>query len=144
MLLTVQGPSGSDLLGAADSLGTALTSVAGVAYVGPATLNPTGDTALLTLTATTSPQDADTQNLVKVLRDDAIPAATIDTGLTVDLGGVVPANVDTTQGVASRLPLFFGGVLLTSFVLLMMVFRSVLVPVKAVVMNLLASAAAFG
>ena len=144
MLLTVQGPSGSDLLGAADSLGTALTSVDGVAYVGPATLNPAGDTALLTLTATTSPQDADTQNLVKVLRDDAIPAATIDTGLTVDLGGVVPANVDTTQGVASRLPLFFGGVLLTSFVLLMMVFRSVLVPVKAVVMNLLASAAAFG
>ena len=56
----------------------------------------------------------------------------------------MPANVDTTEGVASRLPLFFGGVLLMSFLLLMMVFRSVLVPLKAVVMNLLASAAAFG
>jgi RND superfamily putative drug exporter len=56
----------------------------------------------------------------------------------------VAANVDTTRGVASRLPLFFGGVLLMSFLLLMMVFRSVLVPVKAVAMNLLASAAAFG
>ena len=57
---------------------------------------------------------------------------------------MVPANVDTTRGVAVRLPLFFGGVLLVSFLLLMMVFRSVLVPLKAVVMNLLASAAAFG
>jgi RND superfamily putative drug exporter len=118
--------------------------VDGVAYVSPPTLNPAGDTALLTLTATTSPQEAETQDLVQLLRDEAIPTATQGTGLRVQVGGVVPANVDTTQGVASRLPLFFGGVLLTSFVLLMMVFRSVLVPVKAVAMNLLASAAAFG
>ena len=132
------------LLGSADAVGTALASVDGVAYVGPATLNAAGDTAVLTLTATTSPQDAATEDLVQLLRDEAVPAATAGTGLTVDVGGLVPANVDTTQGVASRLPLFFGGVLLMSFVLLMMVFRSVLVPVKAVVMNLLASAAAFG
>ena len=57
---------------------------------------------------------------------------------------MVAANVDTTRGIADRLPLFFGGVLLVSFVLLMMVFRSVVVPLKAVIMNLLASAAAFG
>jgi RND superfamily putative drug exporter len=54
------------------------------------------------------------------------------------------ANLDITRGVADRLPLFFGGVLLVSFLLLMMVFRSVVVPLKAVAMNLLASAAAFG
>ena len=144
MLLTVQGASDGDLLASADSLGAALATVDGVAYISPATLNPEGDTALLTLTATTAPQDAATQELVQLLRDEAIPAATVSTGLTVGVGGVVPANVDTTQGVASRLPLFFGGVLLTSFVLLMMVFRSVLVPLKAVVMNLLATAAAFG
>jgi RND superfamily putative drug exporter len=144
MLLTVQGMSDADLLAAADTVGTALGKVTGVAYVGPATLNTTGDTALLTLTATTSPQDAQTQDLVRLLRDQAVPAATADTGLNVDVGGLVPANVDTTEGVASRLPLFFGGVLLMSFVLLMMVFRSVLVPLKAVLMNLLASAAAFG
>jgi putative drug exporter of the RND superfamily len=144
MLLTVRDPSDSNLLGSADAVGTALRSVDGVAYVSPAALNPAGDTALLTLTATTSPQDAQTQDLVQLLRDEAIPTATDGTGLTVDVGGVVPANVDTTQGVASRLPLFFGGVLLMSFVLLMMVFRSVLVPVKAVAMNLLASAGAFG
>jgi RND superfamily putative drug exporter len=144
MLLTVQGSSDGTLLTAADAVGSALGEVDGVAYVGPASLNPAGDTALLTLTATTSPQDSATDDLVHLLRDEAVPAAIQGTDLTVDVGGPVPANVDTTQGVASRLPLFFGGVLLTSFLLLMMVFRSVLVPVKAVVMNLLASAAAFG
>ena len=144
MLLTVQGSPDGELLGSADAVGAELREVDGVAHVGPATLNPAGDTALLTLTASTSPQDGATQDLVEVLRDEAIPTATAGTGLDVDLGGLVPANVDTTQGVASRLPLFFGGVLLMSFVLLMMVFRSVLVPIKAVVMNLLASAGAFG
>jgi RND superfamily putative drug exporter len=144
MLLTVQNPSESDLVASATTVGTALAEVGGVAYVSPATVNPSGDTAVLTLTASTSPQDAQTQDLVQRLRDDAIPAITAGTDLTVHVGGVVPANVDSTAGVASRLWLFFGGVLLTSFLLLMMVFRSVLVPVKAVVMNLLASAAAFG
>jgi putative drug exporter of the RND superfamily len=144
MLLTVQGSSDGTLLAAADAVGTALDGVDGVAYVGPASLNPAGDTALLTLTATTSPQDSATDDLVHLLRDEAVPAAIQGTDLTVDVGGPGPANVDTTQGVASRLPLFFGGVLLMSFLLLMMVFRSLLVPVKAVVMNLLASAAAFG
>jgi RND superfamily putative drug exporter len=143
LLLTVQG-STEDLLGSADTVGAALGEVAGVASVSPAILSPSGETALLTLTATTSPQDVATEELVLLLRDSAVPAATGGTSLTVEVGGPVAANVDTTRGVASRLPLFFGGVLLMSFLLLMMVFRSVLVPVKAVAMNLLASAAAFG
>ena len=143
LLLTVQG-SADDLVSSADAVGTALGDVSGVAYVSPAILSPSGDTALLTLTATTSPQDAATQDLVLLLRDSAVPAAVLGTDLTVEVGGPVAANLDSTRGVASRLPLFFGGVLLMSFLLLMMVFRSVLVPVKAVVMNLLASAGAFG
>jgi RND superfamily putative drug exporter len=93
---------------------------------------------------TTSPQDEATEGLVDRLREQSIPAATSGTGLTIDVGGLVASNVDTTRGVASRLPVFFGGVLLVSFVLLMTVFRSVVVALKAVVMNLLASAAAFG
>ena len=144
MLLTVQGESKRDLQQSADSVGTALRRTDGVAYVGPATLNEARDTAVLSLIPTTSPQDAATQELVDTLRDDSIPAAVSGTGLTTHLGGMVPANVDTTRGVADRLPLFFGGVLLVSFILLMMVFRSVLVPLKAVIMNLLVSAAAFG
>jgi RND superfamily putative drug exporter len=143
LLITVRGAP-DDLIGSADQVGTALGDVAGVAYVSPAILSPSGDTALLTLTATTSPQDAATADLVVRLRDSAVPAAIQGTELTVEVGGPVAANLDTTRGVASRLPLFFGGVLLMSCLLLMMVFRSLLVPVKAVAMNLLASAGAFG
>jgi RND superfamily putative drug exporter len=144
VLLTVQGTSNGDLASAADAVGDSLSKVDGVAFVAPAVVNPAGDTALVRLTPTTSPQDTVTEDLVRGLRDDSIPAATAGTGLTIAVGGLVAANVDNMKGTASRLPLFFGGVLLLSFVLLMMVFRSVVVPLKAVIMNLLASCAAFG
>ncbi len=144
LLLTVQGGAGADLQSAADSVGQRLGGVAGVATVRPAVLNPAGDTAVLQVVATTSPQDRATEDLVDRLRDRALPSATSGTDLRVDVGGLVAANLDTTRGTSDRMPLFFGGVLLVSFVLLMLVFRSVVVPLKAVVMNVLASAAAFG
>jgi RND superfamily putative drug exporter len=144
MVLTVQGASGTELLTASDAVGTALAEVSGVALVSPAAINDAGDTAVLTLVPSTSPQDEATEALVDTLRDTAIPDATSDTELTVAVGGTVASNLDITRGVAERLPLFFGGVLLVSFLLLMLVFRSVVVPLKAVIMNLLASAAAFG
>jgi putative drug exporter of the RND superfamily len=144
LVLTVQGASGSALLTASDTMGEQLTEVNGVALVSPAVINDAGDTAVLTVVPTTSPQDKDTETLVDTLRDTAIPDATADTGLSVAVGGMVASNLDVTRGVADRLPLFFGGVLLVAFLLLMMVFRSVVVPLKAVIMNLLASAAAFG
>jgi RND superfamily putative drug exporter len=144
MLLTVQGQSNGELLTSADAVGDKLREVGGVAFVGPAIVNEAGDTAVLTLVPTTSPQDKATEDLVGTLRDQSIPAATSGTGLTINVGGLAAANIDTTHGVSTRLPLFFGGVLLVSFILLMMVFRSVVVPLKAVIMNLLASAAAFG
>ena len=144
LVLTVQAASGTELLTASDTLGTELAEVSGVALVSPAVINGAGDTAVLTVVPTTSPQDETTEDLVDTLRETAIADATSDTGLTVAVGGTVASNLDITRGVADRLPLFFGGVLLVSFVLLMMVFRSVVVPLKAVIMNLLASAAAFG
>jgi putative drug exporter of the RND superfamily len=144
MLLTVQGGPDGGLPAAADAVGDRLREVDGVAFVGPAVVNETGDTALLRLVASTSPQDAATEDLVDTLRDEAVPAATAGTDLSVEIGGMAAANLDSTRGVVDRLPLFFGGVLLVSFLLLMLVFRSVVVPLKAVVMNLLASAAAFG
>ncbi len=144
ILLTVQGSSGPALRDATTALGERLRAVPGVALVRPAVVNDAGDTAVLSLVPTTSQQDAATSSLVDVLRDTSIPAATAGTGLTVQVGGLVAVSLDATGGVTSRLPVFFGGVLLLSFLLLMAVFRSVVVPAKAVVMNLLASAAAFG
>jgi RND superfamily putative drug exporter len=144
IVLTVQGPADGGLLTATDAVGEQLAKTEGVARVSPAVVNEAGDTAVLSLFATTSPQDEATEGLVDTLRDTAVPDAIAGTGLNVDVGGMAAANLDITRGVADRLPLFFGGVLLVSFLLLMMVFRSVVVPLKAVVMNVLASAAAFG
>jgi RND superfamily putative drug exporter len=144
LLLTVQGRTGPALQTSADAVGNQLSQVDGVAAVEPAVVNPSGDTALLRVVPTTAPQDEATADLVDVLRDDAIPAAAAGTGLTVHVGGSVAADLDTTRGTVDRLPYFFGGVLLLSFLLLMLVFRSVVVPLKAVAMNLLATAVAFG
>jgi RND superfamily putative drug exporter len=144
LLLTVQGASGAGLQAAADDLAAQLSQVDGVAAVEPAVLNPAGDTALLRVVPTTSPQDKATGDLVTGLRDAAIPAAVSGTGLTVHVGGSVAADLDTTRGTFDRLPYFFGGVLLMSFLLLTLIFRSVVVPLKAVAMNLLAASVALG
>jgi RND superfamily putative drug exporter len=88
----------------------------------------------------TSPQDAATADLVNRLRTDVLPT----TGVQVDVGGWTAGGIDFADYLASRLPYLIGAVLLLSFLLLMVVFRSLLVPLKAVIMNLLSVGAAYG
>jgi len=92
----------------------------------------------------TSPQDVATSELVHRLRDDVLPGVENNVGLDIFVTGSVAANIDFSDYLGERLPYFYGAVLLLSFLLLMAVFRSVLVPVKAVVMNLLSIGAAYG
>ncbi len=87
-----------------------------------------------------SPQDAATTDLVNRLRADALPT----TGVVVWVGGFTAGSVDFADYLGGRLPLLIGAVLVLSFLLLMAVFRSVLVPLKAVIMNLLSVGAAYG
>ena len=94
--------------------------------------------------AATAPQDPETAELVDRLRTDVLPAAVDGTTLDVSVTGFVALGVDFTNYLAGRTPVFFAAVLVVSFILLMIVFRSVLVPLKAVVMNLLSIAAAYG
>ena len=93
---------------------------------------------------TTSPQAAQTQALVQTLRNQVIPAATSGTGVQAFVGGETAGSVDASSYLSSRLPLVIGAVLLLSFLLLMAVFRSIAIPVKAVVVNLLSVGAAYG
>jgi RND superfamily putative drug exporter len=144
LLVTVQGGEGEALVSDAEALRGQLAEVDGVAAVEAAVANPAGDTVLLQVVPTTSPQDAATEDLVDRLRDDVVPGVVSGSAVVVHVGGPVAANLDTTRGTFERLPYFFGGVLLMSFLLLMLVFRSVVVPVKAVVMNLLATSVALG
>ena len=136
---TSQG-SASALPGIAD----ALRNVPGVTMVSPFQPSPNGKAAIATLIATTGPQDRATESLVHHLRNDVLPAAEAGTGLDVHLGGTTALGMDFSTKIAERLPVFIGAVLLLSFLLLLMVFRSVVVPIKAVVMNLLSIGAAYG
>jgi len=118
----------------------------GVSFVGaPITNDEAAPTAALwRVTPTTAPQDSATTDLVNRLRDDVLPAAASGTGLDVAVTGGVAVGIDFTDYLSERLPYFFATVLGLSFLLLMVVFRSVLVPLKAVVMNLLSIGAAYG
>jgi RND superfamily putative drug exporter len=100
--------------------------------------------AFWNLVPRTGPQDEATTELVDRLRERVLPPVEQSTGVEVAVTGNVAVNVDFADYLASRLPYFFGAVLLLSFLLLMVVFRSILVPLKAVVMNLLSIGAAYG
>ncbi len=94
--------------------------------------------------AATAPQDPATADLVDRLRAEAIPAVVGGTTMEVNVTGFVPLGVDFTDYLAGRTPVFIAAVLVLSFLLLTVVFRSLLVPLKAVIMNLLSIAAAYG
>jgi len=139
-------PGADGSLDAVDDLRAALAAAPGVAAVTEPILDDPAAprAALMTLVPSTAPQDEATTQLVGDLRDRVIPAAVGSSGLDVNITGSAAANVDFTEYLSHRIPLFFGAVLGLSFMLLMVVFRSVLVPLKAVVMNMLSLAAAFG
>jgi RND superfamily putative drug exporter len=122
----------------------ALTVTPGVAKVGPAQMAPAGDAAAIEVFPTTGPQDQRTNQLVNRLRHSTLPAAVAGTGLQAHVGGDTPAQQDLATRLGGRLPLFIGAVLVLSFLLLIGVFRSVVVPLKAVVVNLLSIGAAYG
>ncbi|HWC36972.1 MAG TPA: MMPL family transporter, partial [Acidimicrobiales bacterium] len=106
--------------------------------------NAADNTAVVTVIPTTSPQANATQSLVHNIRDHVAPAVTGGTGVHVLVGGVTAAAVDAANYMSGRLPWVIGGVVVVSFLLLMAVFRSLVIPIKAAVMNLLSVGAAFG
>ncbi|HEV7461227.1 MAG TPA: MMPL family transporter [Solirubrobacteraceae bacterium] len=141
--VVAQLPHSGDLATAA-RLRAAVAAQRGVATVTPAQLSPTGGVAVLTAYPSTSPQSASTQALVTHLRDATVPQMRAATGAQVHIGGPTAVFDDLGHTLTGKLPLFIGVVVLLSALLLMAVFRSVLVPLKAVLMNVLSIGAAFG
>ena len=115
----------------------------GIAAVTAPVLNAAGDTAVFTANPTTSPQAEATDQLVRHLRTEVLPGAVEGTDVRVSLTGRAMLT-DLTDRITDRLPLFIAAVVAMSFLLLMIVFRSILVPLKAAIMNLLSIAAAYG
>ncbi|HLN16209.1 MAG TPA: MMPL family transporter [Acidimicrobiales bacterium] len=129
---------------AVQELATRLGHTPGVAFATPPRYNATGDTAVVLAYPTTAPQAAPTETLVQHLRSDVVPRVTEGTGVRVLVGGETAAGIDAAAYLSSRLFLVIGVVILLAFLLLMAVFRSLVIPLKAAVMNLLSVAAAYG
>ena len=141
--LAVRLPAAGDTAGLAP-LTTALRHTPGIASVAVPQLNPARDTAAIAVYPTTSPQSAKTTSLVKHLRSDVLPPLAKATGATVYVGGATAIQVDFAHVLSAKLPLFIGLVVLVSALLLLVVFRSLLIPLQAALMNLLSIAAALG
>jgi RND superfamily putative drug exporter len=116
----------------------------GVAAVTPPQLNQTKSTAVFQVIPSTDAQASATADLVSRLRDDTLPQATKGTDLTALVTGRNAVFVDLDNRIADRLPLFIGLVVLVALVILGSVFRSVAIPIKAAIFNVLTILATYG
>ncbi len=126
------------------SIATTLRGTAGVASVAPPRLSPHGSTAVFNVYPSSSPQSLATTELVTMLRSETLPPVAAATGTTLLVGGSNASAIDFTHVLSSKLPLFVGIVVLLSALLLLIVFRSLVIPVQAAVMNLLSIGASLG
>jgi RND superfamily putative drug exporter len=143
LLLAVELPQKGDQA-SLQKIGAALGEQDGIAQVLPPQLNPAGDTATMIAYPSTTPQDESTDETVRTARNETIPPIEAATGARVSIGGATASNLDFSQTIRDKLPLFIGVVVGLSLLLLAVVFRSLLIPVKAGVFNLLSIAGAFG
>lgn len=144
LLLAASTPNGAEDRDRLTELVAAVRATEGVAFASDPIPNEAGKAAIIQVIPTTSSQDIETEALVRHLRADVIPPVVDGTAVSVKVGGVTAAVLDFAEFTGKRLPWFMATVLLLSFLLLMMVFRSILVPLKAVAMNLLSIGAAYG
>jgi len=143
LIVAVQAPAGSagDV---ADRIATATRHEPDVAFVVPPRVNAAGTGAMVVIEPSSSPQAEETSSLVHALRSDVIPRVVGPGNATALVGGETAASVDAAAFLSSRLFWVIGAVLVLSFLFLMAAFRSVVIPAKAAVMNLLSVGAAYG
>jgi putative drug exporter of the RND superfamily len=141
--LAVQLPRDRSQAALARLTGT-LNATPGIASVAKPRMNEAGNTAAIAVYPASSPQSAQTTSLVKHLRNQVLPPVAKDTGATVYIGGATATQVDFAHVVSKKLPLFIGIVVAVSALLLLLVFRSLVIPLQAALMNLLSILAALG
>jgi RND superfamily putative drug exporter len=125
-------------------LSAALRTTPDVASVAAVRLDAAGDTASIQVYPRSSPQSAQTTSLITYLRGSVLPPLERATGTTIYVGGATAIQVDFAHVLSGKLPLFVGIVIALSALLLLVVFRSFVIPLQAAVMNLLSIGAALG
>ncbi|MFF4361195.1 MMPL family transporter [Streptomyces sp. NPDC001604] len=141
-LVIAADPAGDP--GVLDRLVGAVAADPGIASVAPTHIDRATGIATLVVFPTTSPQDKATADTIARLRTDVLPAAIGHGPARAHVGGAAASLSDVGQRTSRRLPVLVAAVLAMSFLLLMLVFRSILVPLKAVLLNLLSIGAAYG
>ncbi|MEA2315110.1 MAG: putative drug exporter of the superfamily [Solirubrobacteraceae bacterium] len=129
---------------ASSAIATSLRGLADVASVSPARLSPNGATAVFEVYPRSSPQSLATSELVTSLREQTLPPIAASTGSSILVGGQQATTIDFTSVLSGKLPLFIAVVVALSALLLLLVFRSLVIPLQAAVMNLLSIAASLG
>ena len=121
-----------------------LSTTPGIVQVSPVVTSPDGTIGLLQVIPTTGPQDIKTSNLIKLLRSTVIPKALAGSTTPIYVGGTTAIFDDFATVISGKLPLFIGVIILLGCLLLLLAFRSFVIPLTAGVMNLLAAGASFG
>jgi len=142
-LLATQLPDAGDEQ-AAKSIAAAVAQDPDVAIVAPPQLSPDKQIATIVAFPRSGPREVATTQLLERLRGDVLPRAEAQTGAKIFVGGQTASQEDFTDVIAGKLPIFVGSVVLLSALLLMAVFRSFFIPIKAALMNLLSIGAALG
>jgi putative drug exporter of the RND superfamily len=143
LLIVVEGPQ-SGQAAALPRLQAAVRETPGVVAVLPARTAPSGTVSVLEAYPSSAPQDAATTNLVNRLRHSVVPPIKSQTGVNVLVGGFTAGSIDFSHVLSSKLPLFIGIVVVLSALLLFVMFRSLVIPVQAALMNLLSIGGALG
>jgi len=125
-------------------LASSLRRTAGIAVVTPPLLSPSRTVATISAYPASSPQSAQTESLVSHLRSNVIPPVERATGVTVYVGGFTAVQIDFAHVIGSKLWIFIAAVVLLSALVLLVVFRSLLIPLQAAVMNLLSIGSSLG
>lgn len=125
-------------------LAEAVAADEGIVAIAPPDINTTAGVATIVAFPTTAPQDDTTVDTIQRLRASVLPSVLESSPAQAHIGGLTASFIDMGEQVGSRLFLFIGTVVVLSFLLLVMLFRSILVPLKAAVLNLLSIGAAYG
>ncbi len=140
--IVARTPGGEADLAKMQTLSNAIADTPGIADASPPVPAPNGEVALITARPSTAPQDAETSELIDQLRADVVPGAS--GGLDVSVGGITAIFDDFAVVLSDKLPEFIAVIVILGCLLLMLAFRSILIPLTAAAMNLLAAGAAFG
>ena len=143
-LLIVAELPGHDDAAQLPALRAAVAGTADVAAVTQPQISPSGAVAVMKAYPDSSPQALATTDLVNQLRDEVLPPFEQKTGVPVLVGGFTAGAIDFSHVLSRKLPLFLGIVILLSALLLLLVFRSIVIPLQAAILNLLTVGAALG